>query len=106
MFTFWATPAGGLAGLVAGTLAAMVHYLAYHFHWLPYGSDMTANFYGALAAWTVCFLVTAGVSAVTKRKGAEELAGLVHTSSQGTKQPWAFALIIAAALLILNWIFY
>lgn len=106
MFTFWATPAGGLAGLVAGTLAAIVHYLAYHFRWLPYGSDMTANFYGALAAWTVCFLVTIGVSAVTKRKAAEELAGLVHTSSKGTKQPWAFALIIVAGLLILNWIFY
>jgi SSS family solute:Na+ symporter len=111
MFTLWATPAGGLAGLVAGTLAAVLHYLAYHFRWLAYGSDMTANFYGALCAWMVCFLVTIGVSAVTKRKAAEELLGLVHTSSKGAKQPgakqpWAFVLIIAGGLLILNWIFY
>jgi solute:Na+ symporter, SSS family len=111
MFTLWATPAGGLAGLVAGTLAAAAHYLAYHFRWLPYGSDMTANFYGALCAWTVCFIVTAGVSGVTKRKPTEELVGLVHRPAKGTTEgggprPWAFALLIAGALLVLNWIFY
>jgi solute:Na+ symporter, SSS family len=65
MFTMWATLAGGFVGLVSGTFAALLHYIAYHFHWLPYGSDMTANFYGALCAWCVCFLVTAAVSAVT-----------------------------------------
>jgi solute:Na+ symporter, SSS family len=111
MFTVWATPAGGLAGLVAGTLAAAAHYVAYHFRWLPYGSDMTANFYGALCAWTVCFIVTAGVSGVTKRKSTEELVGLVHRPAKGTTEggrprPWAFTLLIVGALFVLNWIFY
>jgi len=114
MFTTWATPAGGFVGLVAGTLAALLHYLAYHFRWLPYGSDMTANFYGAICAWTVCFLVTAGVSLVTRRKPAQELVGLVHSSPARADDPkplkmrngWIFAAAITLVLVILNWIFY
>lgn len=111
MFTRWATPAGGFAGLVSGTLAAGLHYLAYRSHWLPYGSDMTANFYGAICAWTVCFLVTVAVSGVTRRKPLDELAGLVHEPRSGTttfksKTPWIFAGVVAVALAILNWIFY
>jgi len=112
MFTYWATPAGGFWGLLAGTLAALLHYLAYHFHWLPYGSDMTANFYGAICAWAVCFLVTAGISAVTRPKTAEELSGLVYQSTPAGTAPinmklaWIFAGLVVAALVILNWIFY
>jgi SSS family solute:Na+ symporter len=114
MFTLWATPAGGFAGLVAGTFAALIHYLAYHLHLLPYGSDMTANFYGAICAWCVCFLVTTGVSAVTQRKPITELAGLVHQSEQSElarrgwskKGVWVFAGLVALALAILNWLFY
>ncbi|HEV2425614.1 MAG TPA: sodium:solute symporter family protein [Terriglobia bacterium] len=113
MFTMWATPAGGFVGLVSGTLAALLHYLAYHFHWLPYGSDMAANFYGALWAWCVCFLVTAAVSAVTARKPAAELAGLVHRSSAGgtaggasaRKATWILAGLIVVGLVVLNWVF-
>jgi SSS family solute:Na+ symporter len=114
MFTVWATPAGGFVGLVAGTLAALAHYLAYHYRWLPYGSDMAANFYGAICAWSVCFLVTMGVSAVTERKPATELVGLVHrrdTSNPARegasmKGAWIFAGLVVAGLVALNWIFY
>jgi SSS family solute:Na+ symporter len=114
MFTRWATPAGGFVGLVAGTLAAGLHYLAYRSHWLPYGSDMSANFYGAICSWTVCFLVTIGVSLITKRKPSQELAGLVHTAksreatmdSRGRLQIWIFAAVVLAVLVILNWVFY
>ncbi len=114
MFTRWATPAGGFVGLVAGTLAAAGHYLAYHFHWLAYGSDMTANFYGAICAWSVCFLVTVGVSCVTARKPAEELTGLVYSESReaiektgaAMRKPRILAAIIAVLLFVLNWIFY
>jgi len=111
MFTRWATPAGGFVGLVAGTLAAGLHYLAYRGHWIPYGSDMTANFYGAICAWTVCFLVTVGVSCVTRRKPLEELAGLVYEPQTGrmsstSRTAWIFAGVVAVALAILNWIFY
>jgi SSS family solute:Na+ symporter len=112
MFTCWATPAGGFWGLFAGTLAALLHHLAYHFHWLAYGSDMTANFYGAICAWTVCFLVTAGVSIVTPRKPMEGLSGLVYqapppgTALGKMKAAWLFAALVVAGLVILNWIFY
>ena len=113
MFTRWATPAGGFQGLVAGTLAAAAHYLSYHFGWLPYGSDMAANFYGAICAWTVCFLVTAGASCVTRTNPAEELTELVWASNPKTieeggsmRKPWIFAALIAVGLIILNWIFY
>jgi len=114
MFTLWATPAGGFVGLVSGTLAGLGHYLAYHFHWLPYGSDMAANFYGAMCAWSVCFLVTAGVSLFTKRKPAEELTGLVYQKPQvepsgappNLKGAWIFAACVAVALAVLNWTFY
>jgi SSS family solute:Na+ symporter len=114
MFTTWATPRGGLAGLMAGTLAALGHYLAYRFQWLRYGSDMTANFYGAICGWTVCFLVTVGVSLFTERRPVEELRGLVYDSrSHGSgrsaarmRQAWLFAGAVAIACAILNWIFY
>jgi SSS family solute:Na+ symporter len=114
MFTLWVTPAGGFVGLVAGTLAGLAHYLAYHFHWLPYGSDMAANFYGAICAWSVCFLVTAGVSVVTQRKPVAELAGLVYRrdtsdpvrEGSSMKGAWIFAAVVAVGLVVLNWIFY
>ncbi|MFB3921571.1 MAG: sodium:solute symporter family protein [Terriglobia bacterium] len=109
MFTRWATPAGGFVGLVAGTLAAGLHYLAYRWRWIPYGSDMAANFYGAITAWTVCFVVTSLVSLGTRRKPPEELAGLVHEPREAafkSKFPWVFAGIVALALALLNWIFY
>jgi solute:Na+ symporter, SSS family len=112
MFTYWATPAGGLIGLMAGTTAAMLHYLAYHFHWLPYGSDMAANFYGAMCAWTVCFVVTAVVSRFTQKKPREDLAGLVHTRDESPegqarmKRAWIWAGAVAAGTLVVNWLFY
>jgi SSS family solute:Na+ symporter len=112
MFTKWATPRGGLAGLVCGTLASVAHYLAYRAHWVHYGSDMTANFYGAICAWTTCFVVTAVVSLFTKRKPAEELAGLVYdaaTHGAGRvrmRQAWILAAAIVLVGVILNWIFY
>jgi len=111
MFTLWATPAGGFWGLLAGTLAALIHHLAYHSRLLPYGSDMTANFYGAICAWTVCFLVTAGVSLVTRQRPPEELSGLVYqslpseTRAGNRKTAWIFAVAVAAGLVIVNWVF-
>ncbi|MGE5646659.1 MAG: sodium:solute symporter family protein [Acidobacteriota bacterium] len=112
MFTKWATPRGGLVGLVCGTLASVAHYLAYRFHWLHYGSDMTANFYGAICAWTTCFVITAAVSAFTTRKPAAELEGLVYDSSTHgagrvrLRQAWLLAGAIVVVGVALNWLFY
>jgi SSS family solute:Na+ symporter len=113
MFTTWATPRGGITGLATGTLASLVHYLAFRAGWLRYGSDMTANFYGAICGWTTCFAVTIIVSLFTRRKPGAELAGLVYEAagpsregSKSRRQAWLIVGLILLILTILNWLFY
>ena len=92
-----------------GTAAALGHYFAYRQNWLRYGSDMSANFYGAICAWIACFVVTAVVSAGTSRKPEQELRGLVYSRTDGhggVRKTWIFAALIAMALVALNVIFY
>jgi SSS family solute:Na+ symporter len=110
MFTYWATPAGGFWGLLSGTTAAGLHYAAYRLGMIRYGSEMTANFYGAACAWLVCFLVTAGVSFWTPRRDRAEIAGLVYKRSVFEKSlprnAWVCAALILLGLLVMNWAFY
>jgi hypothetical protein len=44
MSTTWATPYGGVWGLLAGTLASVLHCAAYSTHVICYGNDMSAEF--------------------------------------------------------------
>jgi SSS family solute:Na+ symporter len=110
MFTKWATPAGGLVGLVVGTAAAAAHYLAYSAGWLDYGTEMTANFYGAMAGWTACFVTTIAVSLFTAPRPEAELDGLVYgrlgAVEAARKKPWVFAALILVGLIVLNIVFY
>jgi SSS family solute:Na+ symporter len=78
---FWrrATPWAAFWGLLTGILSAALHYVLVAQGFLHYGSDMTANFYGAIVAWTVCFLVTIVVSFGTRQKADSELVGLVYS---------------------------
>jgi SSS family solute:Na+ symporter len=64
---------------------------------------MTANFFGAIAAWTVCFLVTIGVSLLTRAKPAPELEGLVYsvTPQPGGGRRWSLANPRVAAIVVL-----
>jgi SSS family solute:Na+ symporter len=78
MFTRWATPAGGLSGLIAGTLAALGHRVLVSLGVLRYGSDMSANFYGAICGFAVCLLITATLSCVTEKKPQEQLKEIVY----------------------------
>jgi len=113
MFTTWATPAAGFWGLLAGILAALLHNILYRLHWIHYGSDMSANFYGAIAGWSVCFVTTCAISLCTARKPAEELQGVVFerhpleekTTPRLMRTPWIMATTIAAICILLNWIF-
>jgi SSS family solute:Na+ symporter len=88
---FWrrATPWGAFWGLLSGILSAALHYVLTipQVGILHYGSDMTANFYGAIVAWTVCFLVTILVSFVTKQKSDKELVGLVYSLTPKEPEP-------------------
>jgi SSS family solute:Na+ symporter len=114
MFTYWATPAGGFWGLVAGTAGAFLHYLAYRSGVIPYGSEMSANFYGAICGWSTCFAVTCIVSLFTRRRDRGELAGLVYERNEaagtgmgpGRRMAVVFAGLVLAALVLLNWIFF
>jgi SSS family solute:Na+ symporter len=124
---FWrrTTGHGAFWGLVAGTLAASLHYevtaVVGGGSLIPklgvvheYASDMAQNFWGATWAWTVCFLVTIAVSVATSPKPAEQLKGLVygltpHQSDAGLPwhhRPATLAVIVLVLLAGLNVIFW
>lgn len=118
---FWkrATGHGAFAGLLAGTgAAALTHGLTLAegkggwiagLHEFP--STMAQNFWIAIFAWTACFLVTIGMSLLTRPRPEAELTNLVY----GIKRlpapepgvPWferpaALAVVVGAACLLLN----
>ncbi len=77
---FWkrTSPAGGICGIVAGTIAAVAAHYANSWGWVNLGSDQAAAFWGAMAAFGADAIVTVAVSLVTKPKPIEELQGLVY----------------------------
>ncbi len=112
---FWkrASPKGGFCGLLAGILAAAGHYALYKTGTIKYASEMGANFYQAWWAWSTDFVVTIGVSLVTRKKPVSELAGLVYGVSPKAKaaarfllrpEVWGSAVLVAA--FILNLLFW
>jgi SSS family solute:Na+ symporter len=77
---FWKrmTPAAGLWGLVAGTVAALITYVGYKWAgWFSFGSDLDESFWGAGAAFVVDAIVTIAVTTFTRPKPVAELQGLV-----------------------------
>jgi solute:Na+ symporter, SSS family len=76
---FWrrATPWAGFWGLAAGTLAAVAVHFLHSRGPLDLGSPLSADFWGAVAAFVVDAVVTVGVSLATRPKSDEELGGLV-----------------------------
>jgi SSS family solute:Na+ symporter len=110
MFTTWATPKAGFWGLLLGTLSSIAHNFAYRMHWITYGSDMSANFYGAILAWTSCFMITALLSTFTTAKSREELANLTswtgaHQSIRIPKTALFLALVAFSLCLFLSILF-
>jgi SSS family solute:Na+ symporter len=113
---FWkrATPNAAFCGLLSGILGAAGHYTLYHYKVINYPSDMAANFYQAIYAFSICFLVTVVVSLFTAPKKDEELVGLVYalTPKPCTSHlPWydrpgILAIGILALCLVLNIIFW
>jgi SSS family solute:Na+ symporter len=124
---FWkrTTGHGAFWGLLAGTIAAALHYemtgVAGTASLLPkiaavhsYRSDMAQNFWGAIVAWTLCFGVTAAVSAATRPKAAADLHGLVYGLTRrepGDRPAWyhrpgVLAVGVLACTLALNILFW
>jgi len=127
---FWrrTTGHGAFTGLIAGTLAAAFHHgltlprgsgAGIKGGWLGgplniYPSEMAQNFWTAIWAWTVCFLVTIIVSLATRPRPDAELRGLVYSlterpSSAGEKwylRPTSLGIVVLAITLVLNIIFF
>jgi SSS family solute:Na+ symporter len=121
---FWkrTTGHGAFAGLLAGTTtAAVTHGLTEaegKGGWISishtFPSTMAQNFWMAIFAWAVCFVVTIVVSLATAPKPDAELRGLVYGLTEiprDADQPWykrpvPLALLVAAALVVLNVIFW
>jgi len=124
---FWkrTTGHGAFWGLVAGTGAAALHYeltgVAGASSILPriaivhaYRSDMAQNFWGAIVAWTTCFVVTALLSVVTAPKPDHELRGLVYGLTRRDAEaptawylnPGVLAIAVLACTLALNVLFW
>jgi solute:Na+ symporter, SSS family len=117
-----ATPAGGFWGLLAGTASsigmwALVKADPTKLAWIalsPRAKDMAENMYRALWSWIICVVVTVVVSLLTQPKPVEELNGLVYgcteLPSEGHlplwKRPIFWAVVSAAAFLILQVIFW
>jgi SSS family solute:Na+ symporter len=121
---FWkrATGHGAFTGLLAGTgAAAATHgltlaegkggWLGAVVHTFP--STMAQNFWIAICAWSTCFLVTLLVSAMSAPKAESELHNLVygltkipHEDVRWYKRPAPLAVIVIAALLLLNILFW
>ncbi|HEY3739970.1 MAG TPA: sodium:solute symporter family protein [Bryobacteraceae bacterium] len=121
---FWrrATGHGAFTGLLSGTLAAAATHgltvaegkggwLGTVVHIFP--STMAQNFWIAIVAWTTCVVVTTVVSLATNAKSSGELKGLVyglteipHDAVAWYKRPVPLAIIVGAALIILNLLFW
>jgi SSS family solute:Na+ symporter len=130
---FWrrATGHGAFFGLLSGTFAAALHHgltlpagatAGVKGGWLvgghvvhTYPVDMAQNFWAAIYAFTACFVVTIVVSLATPRnKTDDELRGLVYSLTPRVKergvawykQPAFLGLVVLAAAVILNVIFW
>ena len=105
---------GAFWGLVSGTVAAFGHYVLVQARVLSYPTDMASNFYGASYAFAVCFVLTIGLSLVTRPKPESELAGLVYsltpkpvtTGVVWYRRPAVLGSVVLAMTVALNLIYW
>jgi solute:Na+ symporter, SSS family len=107
---FWkrATPWGGFAGILAGTFGAfMTHQLTSSGN-LDVGSDLAADFWGAIVAFGLDAIVTVVVSLLTQPKPVQELDGLVWGMAAEQPEPtpeervwWRRPKVLGAIALVL-----
>jgi SSS family solute:Na+ symporter len=125
---FWKRTTGhaAFAGLIAGTLAALLHHglsipantaAGIHGGWIAivhhYPSDMAQNFWTAIFAFSVNLVVTVAVSLVTRPREDHELVGLVYsltprpveTHLEWYQKPSTLAFGVLAMLVVLNLVF-
>ena len=126
---FWkrTTGHGAFFGLLSGTTAAAVHHgltlplgavVGIKGGWLGavhiYPSEMAQNFWTAIWAWCVCFLITTLVSLCTRAPEEKELVGLVYSLTEKPSEehlawymrPAVLGAIVIGIALVLNLIFW
>lgn len=120
---FWkrTTANGAFTGLVSGTAAAAVTYgltLAegkggYFGVQHTFPSSMAQNFWVAIMAWSVCFVVTIVVSLMGKARPESELVGLVYgctphqaEEAQWYRRPATLAVLAGVVCIALNFVFF
>jgi solute:Na+ symporter, SSS family len=125
---FWkrASGHGAFFGLLAGTAAAAVHHgltlpagsaTGIKGGWIAvlhlYPSQMAQNFWTAIYAFGICFLVTVAVSLATRPRAQQDLKGLVYSLTPRLRaagerwyaRPAVLGACVLAGALILNFIF-
>jgi SSS family solute:Na+ symporter len=125
---FWkrATGHGAFFGLLSGTMAAAVHHglalagnnvVGIKGGWIAvvyrYPSDMAQNFWGAIIAWTSCFVLTILISMATRPRPEEQLRGLVYSLTDKPQyqhlpllhRPATLAVMVGIMTVVLNWIY-
>ena len=126
---FWkrTTGHGAFCGLISGTLAALVHHgltlpadaatPGIHGAWIHllhvYPSDLAQDFWTAIVAFAVNFIVTIAVSLATEPRPEPELIGLVYsltpkpveTHLEWWQKPSTLAFAVLGMLVILNLVF-
>jgi SSS family solute:Na+ symporter len=99
MFTTWATPTGGFCGLLFGVAVAATHNMAVRFGFLTYGSQMLANFYGAIYGFVSCGVAVCVISRFTEQKPECELAGVTYFTQDRSLRIPVSSLFLAAGIL-------
>ncbi|HWG58430.1 MAG TPA: sodium:solute symporter family protein [Candidatus Acidoferrales bacterium] len=125
---FWkrTTGHGAFYGLLSGTVAAAVHHgltlpmgaaAGIKGGWIAlvhtYPSDMAQNFWTAIWAWVVCFVVTIAISLFTRPRAEGDLVGLVYSLTQKPSErhlrwyqrPAYLAVLVLVLVTVLNIVF-
>src|SRR5262249_53016420 len=97
-------PTGAAVGVKGGWLT-VVH---------AYPSEMAQNFWTAINAFSVCFIVTIAISVMTRPRDDRELVGLVYSLTERPRDeqmPWygrpaILGMVVLAAVAVLNLIFF
>jgi solute:Na+ symporter, SSS family len=126
---FWkrATGHGAFFGLLSGIIAAAIHQgltlpadssPGIKGGWIAglnvYPSEMAQNFWTAIWAWTICFVVTIIISLITQPRPESELRGLVYALTERHHEdtgawytrPVPVGIVVLALTLVLNIIFF
>jgi SSS family solute:Na+ symporter len=126
---FWkrATGHGAFAGLLSGTIAAALHHgltlpagaaAGVKGGWLGtltvYPSEMAQNFYTAIDAFVICFVVTIAASLLTAPRPDSDLRGLVYSLTDRPRdarlawhhRPALVGGLVLAGVFLLNVVFF